>query len=109
MSSVASRAVRKMIGHARALGAEPLGDVEALHVGQHHVEHHQVRAEVGDRAERVRPGPGRLDGEALEAQGHGHDVDDVGLIVDDEHAVVAAVAVSVVHAIQSHRGFLGGS
>ena len=39
--------------HARALGAEPLGDVEALHVGQHHVEHDQVGLERADRGERV--------------------------------------------------------
>ena len=87
MSSVASRAVRKMIGHPRALRAEALGDVEALHVRQHHVEHDQLRLERGHRRERVRAGPGRLDGEALEAQGHGDDVDDVGLVVDDEDAV----------------------
>src|SRR6185312_2825469 len=37
--------------------------------------------------ERVRPGPGRFDGEALEAQGHGHHVDDVGLVVDHQNAV----------------------
>jgi hypothetical protein len=29
----------------------------------------------------------RLDGKALEAQRHGDDVDDVGLVVDHEHAV----------------------
>ena len=35
--------------HAAALGAEPLGDLEALHVGQHDVEHDQVRAEARAR------------------------------------------------------------
>ena len=34
-----------------------------------------------------RAGAGGLDVEALEAQGHGDDVDDVGLVVDDEDAV----------------------
>ena len=74
--------------HPRALGAEALGDVEALHVREHDVEHDEVRLERGDRGERVGAGPGRLDLEALEAQGHAHDVDDVGLVVDDEDAVL---------------------
>ena len=42
------------------------------------------RVTCGDR---LGAGPGRLDGEALEAQGHRDDVDDVRLVVDDEHAV----------------------
>ena len=73
--------------HPRALGAEPLGDLEALHVGQHHVEHDQVRPEGGDRRRARRRRSRRTRREALEAQGHRDDVDDVGLVVDDEHAV----------------------
>ena len=76
-----------MIGVPGALGAEPARDLEALHVGQHHVEHDQVGAERGDRGERVRARAGGLHGEALEAQGHRDDIDDVRLVVDDEHAV----------------------
>src|SRR3954468_3009213 len=73
--------------HPRALRAEALGDVEALHVRQHDVEHDEVRAERGDLRERVGAGAGGLDAEALEPQGHRDDVDDVGLVVDDEDAV----------------------
>ena len=73
--------------HARPLRAEPLGDVEALHVGQHHVEHHQVRFEAGDSGDRLPARAGRLDLEALVAQGHRDDLDDVGLVVDHQHAV----------------------
>ena len=69
------------------LGAEALGDVEALHVGEHHVEHDQLRLEGADGGDRLRAGAGGLDREALEAQGHGDDVDDVRLVVDDEHTV----------------------
>ena len=39
------------------------------------------------RGERLGAGAGGLDREALEAQGHRDDVDDVRLVVDDEHAV----------------------
>ena len=72
---------------ARALGAEPAGDLEALHVGEHHVQHDQVGTEGGDRGQRFGAGARGLHGEALEAQGHRDDVDDVGLVVDDQHAV----------------------
>jgi hypothetical protein len=67
--------------------AEPARDVEALDVGQHHVEHDQLRLERRRRGERLGAGRGRLDLEAVEAQRHRDDVEDVRLIVDDEHAV----------------------
>jgi hypothetical protein len=66
------------------LSAEALGDVEALHVGQHHVEDDEVRMEGRHGRQRLRPGTGRLHREALELQGHGDDIDDVRLVVDDE-------------------------
>ena len=72
--------------HLGAAGAELARDLEALHVGEHHVEHHQIRAERVDGRERVVPVDGRRDREALEAQRHRDDVDDVRLVVDDEHA-----------------------
>ena len=87
-----------MIGTLRALGAEALGDLEALHVGQHDVEHHEVRVEAAHRRERVAPGARRLDLEALEAQRHRDDVDDVRLVVDDEDAVLLGVGGRGVHA-----------
>ena len=85
MSSVESRAVRKMIGTPRALRAEPAGDLEALDVGQHHVEHHQVRLEAGHGGDRLVTGRCRLDLEALEAQRHRDHLDDARLVVDDQH------------------------
>src|SRR5206468_8633806 len=72
--------------HAGSLGPEPLGDLEALHVGQHHVEQHEVRAKRLDLADGVLAGAGRRDVEALVAQRHRDDVHDVGLVVDDEDA-----------------------
>jgi hypothetical protein len=54
--------------------------------GQHHVEHHQVGPEVGHGGERLGAGARGRDLEALEAQRHGDDVDDVRLVVDDEDA-----------------------
>src|SRR4051794_13099551 len=71
----------------RPLGAQPPGDLEALHVGQHHVEHDEVGAERVHRRERARAGAGRLHVIAVEAQGHRDDVDDVRLVVDDQHTV----------------------
>jgi hypothetical protein len=82
LSSVASRAVRKMIGVCDRSAPSRLA-FEALHVRQHHVEQDQVRLEVADLAHGVGAGAGRRDREAVEAQGHRDDVDDVGLVVDD--------------------------
>ena len=76
-----------MIGRGRAAAPSRLRDLEALHVGQHHVEHDQVGLEGGHGGQRVAARPGGFDGEALEAERHRDDVDDVGLVVDDEHAV----------------------
>jgi hypothetical protein len=73
------------------LGAEALRDVEALHVGQHHVEDDEVRVEGRHGGDGLCPVPRRLHGEALELQGHRHDVHDVRLVVDDEHAVSVRV------------------
>ena len=41
-SSSASRAVRKIDRHEIAVGAQPAADLEAVDVGQHHVEHDDV-------------------------------------------------------------------
>ena len=71
----------------RAAGAEPACDLEALHVGQHDVEHHQLRLERRCGGERLPARRGGLDLEALEAQRHREHVEDVRLVVDDEDAV----------------------
>jgi len=69
------------------LGAEPLGDVEALHVGEHDVEDDEIGLEGAHRRDGARARAGGLDGEALETEGHGHDVHDVRLVVDHEDAM----------------------
>ena len=66
------------------LGAEPARDLEALHVGEHHVQDDQVGTELRHLAERIRARSRRFHGEALEAQGHRDDIDDVRLVIDDE-------------------------
>jgi hypothetical protein len=54
---VASRAVRKMIRDLAALDARLLRHVEALHVGQHDFEDHQVRLERVDGLSAEAPSP----------------------------------------------------
>ncbi len=67
--------------------SDPLDHLEALHVGQHHVEDHEVRAERRHVGDRLLPRGCRGNFEALVAQDHRDDVDDVGLVVDDEDPV----------------------
>ena len=94
-SSVESRAVRNTTGTWCAVGAQALHDLEAVAVGEHHVEHDEVGPERLGRAERVGAGAGDLDVEAFVAQGGRDEVGDVRLVVDDEDAPVAAVEVPV--------------
>ncbi len=85
-----------MIGHpgAGALGlAQAAGHLEAVEVGQHHVEHDQVGAAALDGGERRAAGGGPLDLEAVEAEGHGDQLGDVLLVVDDEHVGLLALGV----------------
>src|SRR5207245_10771984 len=56
-----------------------------------HVEYHQVRFEPRHRRERVAPGADGLDGKALKAQGHRHDLDEARLVIDDEHAMAGRI------------------
>ena len=86
MSSVESRAVRKMIGTPARWAPSRLATSKPSMSGEHHVEHHQVRFEARHGGDRLAAGGGRLDLEALEAQRHRHDLDDVRLVVDDEYA-----------------------
>ena len=58
MSSVASRAVRKMIGTSARAEASRARDLEAVDVGQHHVEHEQLRRPGRDRGDRIGAGRG---------------------------------------------------
>ena len=86
MSSVASRAVRKMTGASGAVGAQPPAHLEAVEVGEHHVEQQHVGPERPWPVERL-PAGGRLGDVHLGvAQGGDEQVADVLLVVDDEDA-----------------------
>ena len=78
-----------MIGTAGAgalLLAQPAGHLEAVEVGQHHVEHDEVGAAALDRVQRGAAGRRPLDVEAVVAEPHRHQLGDVLLVVDDEDA-----------------------
>ena len=68
--------------------AEALGDAEAVHVGQHHVEDDQVGFLFEHRRDGLGAVADRTDREAGEAQARGEEVSDVGLVIDDENLVV---------------------
>ena len=71
-------------GDVAPVSAEALGDVEAVDVGQHHVEHDEVGTERVDLLERPVPAGGGLDVEALVAKRHRDELGDGLLVVDDE-------------------------
>ena len=50
--------------------AQPAGHLEAVEVGEHHVEHDQVGPALLDGGQRLPSGGGPLDLEAVEAEGH---------------------------------------
>jgi hypothetical protein len=77
--------------HVVPVGAEPLHDGEAVAVGQHHVEHHQVGPELLGRAEGVGSVGSYLDAESFVPQGGCDEVGDGCLVVDDEHSGVSHV------------------
>jgi hypothetical protein len=60
-----------------------------------------------DLRERLRVGAGGLDREALEAQAHRDDVDDVRLVVDDEHAVGVRALAHAATIVAEAVSFLG--
>ena len=78
--------------------AHPPGDLEAVEVGQHHVEQDEVGPELADRAERRLPVGRRLDLVVVEAQGDREDIGDVRLVVDDEDLADRGVVRGAVHA-----------
>ena len=71
---------------ADAVPAHALEDVEPAQVGEHDVEDDEVGAELGHRLEGVAAQVRHLDLHALVAQGHGQQVGDAGLVVDDQDA-----------------------
>ena len=72
--------------HAQAVGAQPPGHLEAVEVGQHHVEDHEVRTIRLDLGESGASGIGGRYLEALVAQRRRDEVGDVRLVVDNEDA-----------------------
>jgi hypothetical protein len=60
---------------------------EAIDVGQHHVEHHQVGSELVQQGERRAPVVGGCGGVALQLQRRLDEEDDVLLVVDHQHAL----------------------
>ena len=86
MSSVASRAVRNSTGVLLAVGAQPPAHLEAVEVGQHHVEDDQVGAAPRHRVERVAAGRRRVHVEADVAQRGLEHRAQVLLVVDEEES-----------------------
>ena len=93
MSSTESRAVTKTIGQLAALLAQPAGDREAVHVGQHHVEHAQVGLVLAGQLEGVGARRGGGDVEAGVAQRGREQLADVGLVLDDEQGGLGRLGV----------------
>ena len=71
-------------GDVLALLAQPAGDGEPVHVGEHHVEHHEVGLDLAGEAQRGAAVGGREHLEAGEPQGGREQLADVRLVVDDE-------------------------
>jgi hypothetical protein len=75
-------------------------DLEAVEVGQHDVEHHEVRAKAGGRTQGVAAGMGHLDLQPLVAQGHRDQVGDADLVVHHQHAC------RFCHSLATSRAFI---
>ena len=84
MSCSVSRAVRKRTGTRSAVGAEPPGHLEAVEVGQHHVEDDEVGRVLLGLGQGLAAGHRLVDGEPLVAQRRRHRVDDRGLVVNHQ-------------------------
>ena len=75
--------------HVVPVGPQPLHDREAVAVGEHDVEHHEIGPERGRGLQCVGAGARDLDGESLVAQGGRDEVGDVRLVVDDEDSCIS--------------------
>jgi hypothetical protein len=64
--------------------AQPPGHVEAVQVGQHHVEHDQVGAVALHGRQRLQAAGGRRHLEPGQAQAGRQQLEDVGLVLDDK-------------------------
>jgi len=83
--------------------AQAPGHGEAVHVGQHDIEDHQVGGCLLHRLQRAVAVACDRDLEACEAQGRGQQVADVGFIVDDKEVSFGAGLLGTLH--ESHHSF----
>ena len=71
-------------GRVDAVGAQPAQQPEAVHAGHHHVEDDRVRPDFAGLVQRGGAVGRGVDLETLELQTDREQLDDVGLVVDDE-------------------------
>ena len=77
--------------HVRVVAAHPAQHLEPVEVGEHHVEHDGIRAEVLRGPHGGQPAGGGAHLPPLVAQGHREQLGEVRLVVDHEHPNRAAV------------------
>ena len=87
--------------HVGGVGAQAAQHLEAVDVGEHHVEHDDVGPELADGADGGQPVVRAPDVPALVAQGHREQLGERLLVVDDEDAQRAAVGPA--HLLVSRR------
>jgi hypothetical protein len=68
------------------LAGEAASHLEPIHVRKHDVEHEHVRTPLPDPRDRSCASLLGVDGEAVVTQRHRQDIDDIRLVVDDQHA-----------------------
>ena len=83
-SSSESFAVRNSTGVSWPSPRTPLQNLQSVDVGQHHVEHDDIGAELAGERDRLAALARGLDLPAFVAQRHREQVGEGGLIVDDE-------------------------
>src|SRR5882672_7243141 len=76
-------------GHERAAGPDLLAHGEAVHVGQHEVEEHEIGAALARELDAVAAQPRRDDVEALELERVAQPAHEVRLVLDDEDAAAS--------------------
>ena len=59
----------------------------AWHIRKHQVEYHEIGPSIGHTSESLASGGGRLDRETFLCQTKTHQLQDVGLVVDDQDVI----------------------
>ena len=90
-------------GHPDAVGPQPSRDLEAVEVGEHHVEHDEVGRVLLGGGQRRPSGHGLADLEAFVAQGGGDGVDDRRFIVDDQDLLLRRAHCPPPSRVSLHR------